>query len=597
MISTNKDQNSTYSPTAGTTPSDYIYTEEFKRSIQSQKRFREIWMELDAPWNHELFQYANEDFYFYRFNIDRKERTTADLLKRIIFRLLDHHHYTWSKCDAPLLFKTIHPNGKAQAYTFEDFYEDEDITGICKENAVDKIYIIRTWKGNRTAEWIDNENKQYESNLQPICAISIGSFFCDIFGAAEYQKFELHLAKYLEQIYDLVGYRSIKFLSSMNLATQKLVLEKKIIEYASSRMQYTIIDRQKDAVQRFLHVDGYSIPDSIATHIQTNYIKNGVYKALLGCSEFAESFVTSEWLYHSLEGTNHFDYTSIVSGYLKSVEQLLLQLVLINIGNNCKITLKSNKRSEAKNAGVRRYTLPNTGRFRLIEIDKIFDREYIDLTTANLEYMDSDLGTFEHFLRNNPHIFHLQFQQVSSISNKTYCAIISDIVSCFRAECRNGYFHTHNLHDWATVKKIRDNAYMIYALLLGSCIIPRHKYNELKIPHHDWFDVLGINLTNNRRRTLDYIFEYSDGRTECVVFDCLNNSKEYTDSGIEHYDSLQFLSVPDFSIASYEALDANISATPKVVLTREFVPYRIWSIDRKKQKTLVYDASTPITNE
>jgi len=596
MRSTNTNQNSTYSPTAGAAPTDYIYTEEFKRSIQTQKRFREIWMEFDAPWNHELFQYANEDFYFYRFNIDRKERSTTDLLKRIIFRLLELYHCTWNTCNSPLLFKITRPEGTTFAYTFEDFYEDEDIAEICKDNAVDKIYIIRTWKGDRTTEWINNENKQYASNHQPICAISIGSFFTEIFGAKEYQRFELHLAQYLEQIYDLVGYRSIKFLSSMNLATQKLVLEKKIIEYASSKIQYAIIDRHKDAVQQFLYVDGYSIPDSMATYIQANYIKNGVYKALLGCSEFAESFVTSEWLYHSLEGTNHFDYTSIVSGYLKSVEQLLLQLVLINVGNNCKITLKGNKRKDAKNAGIRRYTLSG-GRFRLIEIDRIFDREYIDLTTPQLEYMDSDLGTFEYFLRNNPHIFHLPFQQVSSINNKTYCAIIADIVSCFRAECRNGYFHTHNLHDWDTVKKIRDNAYMIYALLLGSCVIPKHKYNELKIPRHDWFDILGIKLNNNRRRTLDYIFEYSDGRSECVVFDWLNNSKEYTDSGIERYDSLLFLRVPDFSIASYEALDANISEAHRVALTREFIPYRIWSVDRKNQKTLVFDASTPITNE
>ena len=57
--------------------SDRIYSDEFKKYIQTQKRFREAWMEFDAPWNHELFQYANDDFYFYRFNVECMEKNPA----------------------------------------------------------------------------------------------------------------------------------------------------------------------------------------------------------------------------------------------------------------------------------------------------------------------------------------------------------------------------------------------------------------------------------------------------------------------------------------------------------------------------------------
>ena len=570
--------------------SDSIYIEEFKKSIQSQKRFREIWMEFDAPWNHELFQYANDDFYFYRFNVERKERGTNNLLRTIIFRLLNLYNLAWSKCYEPLWFKCCFSDGSITGVTFEDFYEDDNITQICKDSGVDKICVIRTWKGKRTEEWIAIENKQYQSHGIPIRAISLSELFADLFGEEEYRKFELHLANYLEQVYDLVGYRSIKFLSSMNLAMQKLVIEKKLIEYANNRMQYSIIDRTKDAVQGFLYLDGYRFPTSIEQQIQSNFVGSGIYKALIGSAEFAESFVTSEWLFHSLKGTSHFDYTSIVSGYLKSVEQLLLQVVLVNTGNNCKITLKDNKKIDAINAGLDRYT-KDKGRFRPIVGDRTFKWEYIDLIDSQLDYMDSDLGTFEHFLRNNPHIFYCQLQQQSLNNAKTYCSIITDLVSCFRAECRNGYFHTHNLKNWTTVERIRSNAFMIYVLLLGSCDIPNSKYAELKMPHHDWFDALCVQIQNNRRVSPDYIFEYADGRSDCCVFDTLNNAKEYTDSGIEHYERLLFLRVPDFSIESYEALDAGINDEIKVYLTRTSIPTRIWCINRKKQKILIYDAT------
>ena len=379
-----------------------IYSEEFKKYIQTQKRFREAWMEFDAPWNHELFQYANEDFYFYRFNINRMEHNTAPLLRNIIFRLLDLHNVSWSKGFAPVLFKCVCSDGATVGYTFDDFYEDDDIAAICKDNVVEKVYIIRTWKGDHPAEWITRENAQYESHGIAVQAISVADFFIAQFGEAEYQRFETHLATFLDEIYNLVGYRSIKFLSSMNLAAQKLVLEKKLLEYASKRMCYTIVDRTKSEVQKYLHVDGYCFPASIETAIQSNFTKTGLFRVLLGSAEFAESFVTSEWLFHSLEGTEHYDYTSIISGYLKSVEQLLLQIVKANVGNNCKITLKSNKKNDAIQAGVTRYTF-DKGNFRPIIDGRKFAIEYIDLEEAQMEYMDSDLGTFEYFLRNNSH--------------------------------------------------------------------------------------------------------------------------------------------------------------------------------------------------
>lgn len=570
--------------------SDRIYSEEFKKYIQTQKRFREAWMEYDAPWNHELFQYANEDFYFYRFNVSRMEKNTLPLLRDIIFRLLTLYKVDWSKGIAPILFKCKVSSSSIVGYTFDDFYEDDDIAEICNENRVDKIFVIRTWKGVHAEEWVARENYQYESHGIAIRAIGISDFFSSQFGKEEYQRFEAQMSTFLREMYDLVGYRSIKFLSSMNLAAQKLVLEKKLLKYASERMCYSIVDQTKPEVQRYLHVDGYSFPANIEKTIQSNFVNTGLFRVLLGTAEFAESFVTSEWLFHSLEGTAHYDYTSIISGYLKSVEQLLLQIVKANVGNNCKITLKSNKKADAIQSGVSRYTF-DKGKFRLISDNKQFSREYIDLEVAQMDYMDSDLGTFEYFLRNNPHIFFSQLQQQSAINRKTYCAIIADMVSCFRAECRNGYFHTHNLKDWDTVVRIRGNALMIYTLLLGGCNLSTSKTDGLKIHTHDWFDTLCIQIQNNRRATLDYVFEYSDSSEVCAVFDFQNNTKEYADTGMEHYDSLRFYCVPDFSFESYEKLDDGEFDSSMITLTREAMPCKIFSVNRDKQKILLYEAT------
>lgn len=132
---------------------------------------------------------------------------------------------------------------------------------------------------------------------------------------------------------------------------------------------------------------------------------------------------------------------------------------------------------------------------------------------------------------------------------------------------------------------------MIYTLLLGGCNLPTSSTNGLKIPTHDWFDTLCIKIQNNRRATLDYVFEYSDDHKVCAVFDFRNNTKEYTAAGMEHYDSLQFYCVPDFSLESYEKLDDGAFDSSMITLTRESVPYKIFAVNRNKQNTLLYEAA------
>lgn len=86
-----------------------------------------------------------------------------------------------------------------------------------------------------------------------------------------------------------------------------------------------------------------NIPDSIyETQVSTmlrNYLARGLWRAMIGTSTFATSFVTSEWFYKMYQFTENLDLTAIVTGYLKSIEQLLFEIVLLSEGTG--ITIKS----------------------------------------------------------------------------------------------------------------------------------------------------------------------------------------------------------------------------------------------------------------
>ena len=295
---------------------------------------------------------------------------------------------------------------------------------------------------------------------------------------------------------------------------------------------------------------------------------------MVGNSEFAESFTTSEWLYHSLSGKKNFDFTSVISGYLKSVEQLLYRIVMLNVDNSCKISMSNANDviTEAISNNIIVYQLKG-GKWQVVPANAKLKYKYIDLTSKQTQYMDSSIGTFEFFLRNNKHIF----------VDSQYAKTIADMVSCFRIECRNGFFHTHNLTDWDVVEKTRSNAIFLYYVLLGGCKIPSNKMSELGIISSDAFDNLCKKIREFKNYNVEFIFEYTDGKKLNLIYDFKNNTAEYTEEGIEHYEKLLFYSVDEFSLKAYEQLDKEIREDQKVYLTRENLPSRIFGVHRNRE--------------
>lgn len=187
--------------------------------------------------------------------------------------------------------------------------------------------------------------------------------------------------------------------------------------------------------------------------------------------------------------------------------------------------------------------------------------------------MDSSIGIFEFFLRNNPHIF----------IDPNLAKVICDMVSCFRTECRNGYFHTHNLHDTSIVDKTRENAILLYAILVGCIKQTKVKKDKLGISVEDEFDSICKEIRKIRHYSPNFIFEYADGSKKLMIYDFINNTLEYTEDGIEHYESLIFFDVEDFSMETYEKLETSIRDEWKYLLTRDNLPNRIYCYDRKKR--------------
>ena len=558
----------------------YIYKEEMNKNLNTLKRFREAWLEKPLTGFDYLFNYGEPDFYFYRYTVSCQERETDSMLINILYRVMAEYGLSFEVPDeikdAPFVFIVCEGN-KRVGFRLSGFHEDDDENAILRRYNVNEVYILKKMKSGKAERWIAIENNQYREEGKKQRAILLENFFDNYFGKDEYNSFLACLDQYLKDTRDITGLQTIKFLSWMNLAAQKVYEEKVLLDWNYKDYRYQIFDLENEKIQNYRYLQEASLPSDVAAIMENRYIKGSLFKTMLGINEYAESFMTSEWLFHSLKEKKNFDYTSVISGYLKSIEQLLYTIVMLNIDNGCKIAMSKAEKiqEEVKEKGITTYIYKKKNDEWIVKPSAKY--LYIDFTSDQEKYMDSSIGTFEYFLRNNRQI----------LVDKSLSGFISDMVSCFRTECRNGYFHTHNLSDWKMVEKTRSNAIYLYFVLLGACIFPSEKEMELGIVKGDEFDALCKKIRGLKHQTLDFIFEYSDGRRVKVMNDVINNTVEYTDDGVEHYSQLVFFEVNDFTLEECERIDADIENAKRVYLTRDNLPCRIFGV-RKGELTEVF---------
>ena len=190
----------------------FIYKEEIDKNINMLKHFIEAWVKSQNIRNEELFQLADDDFYFYRFAVERQEKAAKILLTNILWRVLKEYNIPVEYShDAPFIF-IIKENHERIGYRLADFLEDEDINSILKSNHVDKAIILRTSKGKQTNKLIEQENQQYKDANVNIRALTIHDFYLKQFGEEEYKTFIDSIDNYLNVTKEITGYKSVKFL-------------------------------------------------------------------------------------------------------------------------------------------------------------------------------------------------------------------------------------------------------------------------------------------------------------------------------------------------------------------------------------------------
>ena len=391
----------------------------------------------------------------------------------------------------------------------------------------------------------------------------------------EYETFITFLTGIVIEFQEYIGVKSAPKLSPFSLGKFRLEVEEEFKSYILKIYEYMEAD-DKISAMAIDGVDGidygYRVIDDEnknkykkaedktkeilkTTDILKRFDSQKVYRYLIGRSDFARSLITSEYLYKQYDCDDCFDYTAVVSGYLKSIEQLLYHIVTFS--KNRGYYIKSNTKSK---------TLDKKG------ISYKYEKGVckVEFTDENNGYFDTTIGSLIHFLEDNKASLLL----VDDVFKQT----IIDCLNCYRIECRNDSFHLDNNYSWSRVEFIRWNTFIVYILLFSCC----------KLGDTEWQTQENFQLIKDDRleRLYDIVASGEDGVFE---FAFMGDGCMLEPIKVKHIASES--SYPSFDnvgrIKSVFLTFENIEDHQKIIIMRRNVPEEIYFINKDGKKTLI----------
>lgn len=387
-----------------------------------------------------LFKYGGDDIWNFRYILKHADLITNQMFTEIIEYLLDKYHveYTELKYDHSILKKTpvliikiekteaLHLFVRGGIDRLIDYRFICDILNYAEAKEVKIISLAyENIEMSMVGEFVSEEEySRYES---------LEEFFIKFFNEKELKLFKLFEKEFVEKVDNNLGFILLRSLTPYAMYGFKKILQQRIVSF--------------NYIENVNQLCGTAIDNKALVSIDRQYIQECMYKALMGKSIFAESFITAEWLYYSMSRAGYVDYTVVAAGYYKAIEQLIYSIIVMH-----------------KDEGR---TIKNCNKFP----------RYIPLTTDSIEskQIDSSLGSMIAFLKygKNRNLLHNELDEETI---KLLLSIIGKVKGL-----RNGYFHKDNIDNWKYIEDTRKLSLVVLYILLGAYKYSNSQKDELKI--------------------------------------------------------------------------------------------------------------------
>lgn len=520
---------------------------------------------------------ANKEYYEYNYYERHLESAIREQLVNRVFAFLFGEYdinATWPEFDKIYVgfsnehIEDIHPfefriekDGYITGYRYTSFCESEEETEkILEEHGVSKIVVIK-WENN-----IRNE-----SCINYVEEITIGTFLESFFGEDIKTIVMDSLVDVIRKANSEIGFQTIPRLSLRNLSDFR---DQSLTEFNEKNYQslvYEIVDDKGNLIPW----SEYCLSDDDKALLNEYFIEKDLYEAFYGSSEFSKCFVTAEYLYSIFKEGNRFDYTAVICGYLKAVEQLVYQIF--------KTTLErrpsENVLMKLRNAKYRKKDLEYVLSTRKKKDGT--DAWHIPFLPKNEKYFDITLAPLIWLLHDHNGVW-----RISEDGRQ----VIHNVLMRYSQECRNDHFHKDNIDEYTIVKSIRNNTILIFFLLLGGCKLTNSDEENKRILGiqdseytHLYKDIRKIPRSQDR-------FVFVSGGQETKVLRLFDQPPTiYNSSGSVEDSVMIFAKVNNYHIDDYEEFLEHLKEIDIITLSAVEIPDEIWLVLRTTgERRLIY---------
>ena len=513
-----------------------------------------------------LIDVAGEDYKQFQFIMKSCNKIVFEMLDEVIAALIQRYEipvkYYDLRCDDSDAYyigekrnsidhMEQHNERRILAFSRTDVYTD--ILFVFKEYGVGKRIPEKTLKDLMKAaklkkhcyisyvekeafSEVTNHNDDENDPTRGTGIYSLKQFMESFFGTDEYHEFKEYADQLSKKVQDYYGVTIVKTLKPNAIYNFKKTIHDELKEIDAAEIGVTV-----------------GITNEQRKIIEEQFINEKNYEILLGSSDFAQSYMTAEWMYSSLGKAGNIDLTAVAMGYFKAIEQMLFSFLRNHTYENDGATREVFVGKDKGYANARGYAPLENDLFENPEKSK-------DLALGGLT------GFFGyHDTRNNRYIKRNQDLLVSGISENTYEFIIDTLGGI--VGLRNGYFHRDNLKDWKKVEEARQKARLVFYILLGAYTISDSDKIRLgliqTVEHDDYYKLCDY---MHRKAFESSLYEYP------IIF--LDNHGDPYDFMFPHQDD--YIEYDNYGEPKYSG--AYLRGQDKRVfkLDREHLPSDIW---------------------
>ncbi len=541
--------------------------------------------------------YKDEKFYEKAFFDERIENLTWRILVNGVIRELFSADYCMSPCInvewpeinlqlASSYVETIEryypfefiveSDDKRTGYRYSNCYwSEEQIKRVFHDCRLDSLEIIVFSEEISSVTYPLIVPKQFREQVE---FITLKDFFLRFFSEQDYKSYLEMIQETMMQAYQYVGLQTIPNMTLQYLShfTKKTLDD--ICTTSLSKKEYIVVnfDKLKPSLRENINSTTNCISEEDYRTMDEAFYKQGRYYAMCGSALFAKSFLTSEYLFQTMQTNNHFDYTAIVTGYLKSIEQLLYMMVMFTLRNG------TDRELWIKYKWVDSENNPET---RLINHTK-----HVRFIRENEVFFDTSFGPLVNLLNANRNGWLVSRQARNRIIT---CLLV------FCAECRNEHFHKDNIdvEHFREVEIIRHNTVLLLYYLLGGYAFSGDvsaDQKELGIKDRR-FDEMYQAIMRQSIGGDYFILNLKDCKSWLVALPFNHGEIEYNEDGLIKNPQIRFVRInrsieDDWHQDDWQSFEEGPSSESDILITPDNMPLSIQYIEKTsgKRKTIIW---------